>query len=259
MGRMGVTTADLRKVHGLLDPTRPCRPHRPDRLDDQVPQSFLADVMALIGCDDCSFVLMDTARRWGDFQGIPDIPDEWDDETEELCWQGYFESLAVNYPQQTGDHRTVGRLSDFHSQRDLTHMRLKAWMGRVAVRHFVSVPVPAIDALDRRLVLYRSDGSDFSERDVLLLTLLRPYLVEMHLRRVRELRGQPELSSRQWDMLRLLGTGCTNRQAARALGISEATVAKHLENAYAKLGVNSRTEALARVTLLERDAHTVVS
>lgn len=253
MSARGLTARELRTLSSLVDLDRPCRPQ------DQVPQSCLEDIASLVPCDDVSFVMMDPSRRWGDFQGFPDVPDDWDDETEALCWEGYFESLAVNYPQQTGDHRTIGRLSDFHSQRELRHMRLKAWMSRVNVRHFVSVPVPVLDAIDRRVVLFRWDGSDFTDREMQLLALVRPLMVEMHVRRLRELQGRPDLTPRQWEILRLLGTGCTNRQAARRLGISESTVGKHLENAYARMGVNSRTEALARISLPQREIDTLIN
>jgi DNA-binding CsgD family transcriptional regulator len=39
----------------------------------------------------------------------------------------------------------------------------------------------------------------------------------------------------------------TDRAIADRLGIAEATLAKHLENAFAKLSVHSRTEALGTI------------
>jgi len=49
------------------------------------------------------------------------------------------------------------------------------------------------------------------------------------------------------DILGLLALGATNAQIGSALGISPATARKHLENAYGKLGVSTRTAAAARV------------
>jgi Bacterial regulatory proteins, luxR family len=46
---------------------------------------------------------------------------------------------------------------------------------------------------------------------------------------------------------RLCDTGASDIQIARALGLSQATVPKHLENIFLRLHVLSRTEALARI------------
>ena len=46
-------------------------------------------------------------------------------------------------------------------------------------------------------------------------------------------------------MLRLVADGRSNRQIAAALVISEHTVARHVQNIFAKLGVSSRTAASA--------------
>lgn len=51
------------------------------------------------------------------------------------------------------------------------------------------------------------------------------------------------LTQRQTDVVLHVASGATNRQIARALGISPETVRKHLENAYATLGVSNRVAA----------------
>jgi DNA-binding NarL/FixJ family response regulator len=51
------------------------------------------------------------------------------------------------------------------------------------------------------------------------------------------------LTGRELEVLRLVAAGRSNREIAAALTISEHTVARHLQNIFAKLGVSSRTAA----------------
>ena len=53
------------------------------------------------------------------------------------------------------------------------------------------------------------------------------------------------LSRRELEVLRLVAAGKTNRQIAEALVISEHTVARHVQNIFAKLGLSSRAGATA--------------
>jgi ATP/maltotriose-dependent transcriptional regulator MalT len=53
------------------------------------------------------------------------------------------------------------------------------------------------------------------------------------------------LSPRELEVLRLVAAGKTNREIASTLVVSEHTVARHLQNMFAKLGVSSRTAATA--------------
>jgi DNA-binding NarL/FixJ family response regulator len=58
--------------------------------------------------------------------------------------------------------------------------------------------------------------------------------------------GEPEpLTSRERQVLELLGQGFSNRRIARRLAISEHTAKFHVASVLAKLGVASRTEAVS--------------
>lgn len=54
----------------------------------------------------------------------------------------------------------------------------------------------------------------------------------------------PQLTARQADVLRVALRGQSNKQIARVLGISVATVATHLSAIYPSIGVGNRTEAV---------------
>lgn len=99
-----------------------------------------------------------------------------------------------------------------------------------------------------RLLFERGPGSDFSERDVAVLTLLRPHLQAAYVTAEQRRRGLLPLTQRQRLILHFVAAGYTNRQIARRLGVSEATVRKHLENIYVRLEVTNRTAAVARLT-----------
>jgi LuxR family maltose regulon positive regulatory protein len=59
------------------------------------------------------------------------------------------------------------------------------------------------------------------------------------------------ISERELDVLKLLAQGCADKKIAETLVIARETVHKHLKNIYGKLGVHSRTEAIARARDLD--------
>lgn len=59
-------------------------------------------------------------------------------------------------------------------------------------------------------------------------------------------RQQADLSAREVEILTAVAQGLGNKQIARALFVSEATVKTHLVHVFTKLDVDSRTAAVAR-------------
>jgi DNA-binding NarL/FixJ family response regulator len=74
--------------------------------------------------------------------------------------------------------------------------------------------------------------------------VLSPSVATRLLGQVRAPAREP-LSPRELEVLKLVARGATNRDAARRLFISEASVKTHLLHVYAKLDVNDRAAAVA--------------
>ncbi|MEX1656091.1 response regulator transcription factor [Streptomyces pseudovenezuelae] len=78
-------------------------------------------------------------------------------------------------------------------------------------------------------------------------TVLSPAVASRLVSAVRSPRAPANepLSAREREVLALVAQGTSNREIARELFISEATVKTHLTHLYAKLGVNDRAAAVA--------------
>jgi DNA-binding NarL/FixJ family response regulator len=74
-------------------------------------------------------------------------------------------------------------------------------------------------------------------------TVLAPVVAQRLLTRLHN--PLPELSAREIEVLDLVAEGLSNRQVARRLFISEATVKSHLVHAFTKLDVDNRTAAVS--------------
>ena len=75
-------------------------------------------------------------------------------------------------------------------------------------------------------------------------TVLSPALAQRVVARLS--RAAAELSAREVEILGAVARGLSNREIARTLVISEATVKTHLVHVFTKLDVDSRTAAVAR-------------
>ena len=74
-------------------------------------------------------------------------------------------------------------------------------------------------------------------------SVLSPTVATRVVSRVRA--GSTDLSDREAEVLRLVARGRSNREIARTLFVSEATVKTHLTHVYEKLGVGDRAAAVA--------------
>lgn len=120
----------------------------------------------------------------------------------------------------------------------------------------MAYPCPHGESL--RILAARESGSPFGQRERTCMELLLPHLRPLLEAAVAEQQPDPSrpdgptsLSLRQGEILRMVALGMSNRELGKRLGITEGTVRKHLENAYARLGVQSRTEAVFRLRAAE--------
>jgi DNA-binding CsgD family transcriptional regulator len=139
------------------------------------------------------------------------------------------------------------KLTDFSSLREYRRCELYQYCDRLLGVEFILQLYLDPAASDARLEFDRSDV-DFGERDRSALDLLLPHLRQF-LRARRSPVGEKVvlLTPREREVIALVADGRTNGEVAHALGISPETVRKHLENAYERLGVHTRTAAVKAV------------
>ncbi|MEI8408563.1 MULTISPECIES: helix-turn-helix transcriptional regulator [unclassified Kribbella] len=238
--QLTVTERDLRRMFDVIDRGRQAGP------DEVFPRELMRALAELIPADDVTFQVSRPLDR--EFVASEEVTDDevdlgagWED----LFWRSYWADDVCSRPQRTGDYESVWKVSDYLSTRELARSPVGEWFRMNGVRHEIAVPFPATGAEDRRLMLFRGPGPDFTERERLLLRMLRPHFIEVHRDLERRRAGVPDLTSRQLELLRLVAEGHSNTQIARRLFVAEGTVRKHLENIYERLGVTSRTAAVA--------------
>jgi DNA-binding CsgD family transcriptional regulator len=146
------------------------------------------------------------------------------------------------HPICSGLHGSVVSHSDILSRDELHDSWLyQECLSRSGWEHEIGVNLSHPAGEIQFIVISRTPGRDFDQRDHQVLRLLLPHL-DTALRRIAY--PAPSLTPRQIEILRHVRDGLGNRPIARRLGLSEATVVKHLENAYDRLGAHSRTQAL---------------
>lgn len=207
---------------------------------------------ALIPGDNVCFADLNFAQLKAEqYQGILDGSQRWveagvgDNAEDVQFWSAKRSFWAAAPPLSMG---RVRRWSDFYSPHELREQPLYAeFFGPSGVKHFMSIGFPAPPGRTRNLLFFRNSGRDFTDRDKLLLQLLRPHLYQLDLGSERRRQGVPRLTAREWDVLKLVAQGYSNAEIARLLFTSISTVRKHMEHIFDQTGVRTRTAAVARM------------
>ena len=151
-------------------------------------------------------------------------------------------------------HAQTRRLSDVQGPSDFRGSPLfDEYYRPIGIDHVMALPVHVEGPVLVSFVFNRS-GRDFGERERARLETIRPHLRNLY-RLTRAIDGvarpsqwapPPRLTCREQEVLRWLAAGKTDRDIGDILGISPRTVHKHLQRIYEKLGVETRTAAVAR-------------
>jgi DNA-binding CsgD family transcriptional regulator len=183
--------------------------------------------------------------------------------SERECFDHHFrEHPLVRVHGELG-HRHVHRISDSLPDAAFRRTALYAeYYRRIGIDHVLAMPVYQSQGWLVSWVLNRR-GLDFSDRDAALLEQVRrplarffqqtDWLARLAPATERPATARPRLSStapltpREREVLEWVAAGKTDRDVAAIVGISPRTVHKHLQHAYAKLGVETRTAAVMRV------------
>jgi DNA-binding CsgD family transcriptional regulator len=306
--------------------------------DEPFPPELLENLRRLVPCDAVGFTELDRVReKTLKYIQSPEC-DEGDDcdDDEAFHWVIHHEHPLCHHQNVTGDFRAF-KLSDFVTKQEFRRSRV--WVdayGIDGLEHQMCVGLDAPLSHTKVFTFNRFGGRDFTERDRVVLNLLRPYLAQHYRaaqvsRRLRqalavheeahtavvlldeaetiayasssarelferwfgkkgahlpdglkrwlqdrpndarepfsiaagdhvlivhffeasllleERRDLSSLTRREREILDLVAEGRTNAEIAAALWISQGTVRRHLENAFRKLGVHTRTAAVALV------------
>jgi DNA-binding CsgD family transcriptional regulator len=183
------------------------------------------------------------------------------DDEDELYWS-VGPCPVTMYRSRTGDLAAT-RLSDVVAWRHYTETALyREYFRPGDIDYMLDLGLQAGHGRQSTLLFCRERGDrDYTERDRVVLETLRPHLRAREARTelLRQSRaatrdasdGRPDagsaLTPREREVVYLAGAGKTNAEIAAELWLSPATVKKHLDNVYQKLGVGSRAAAVSRV------------
>jgi DNA-binding CsgD family transcriptional regulator len=222
------------------------------RLDEPtagLPWAVLDGLAALVRCDSVSFYEADVTRRetlllqWNS-GGERGMGDDCDRPPDDCFWVSAGRFAPCTYPHRTGDLSRAITWSDCYSAAELRNEPMFAdYYGPVGLRHGMHVAFPALPGRMRKVSFWRCAGRDFTQRDRLIMQLLRPHLWESYAEMQRRRANSPRLTRRECEVLTLVRQGYSNVEIARRLVVSPATVRKHLENVFSRTGVRSRTAA----------------
>jgi DNA-binding CsgD family transcriptional regulator len=213
-----------------------------------LPRLIASDLTHVSVCD------LDSGRR----AVVSDVPGAISKRDIETFNRHFKDHPLVREHGRNPQARTV-RISDLVAERGFRGTPLyDEYYRAVGVHYAMALPVHVHGKELVSFVFNRQDR-DFSDRDRACAEAIRPHLGDLYrmtraldgaraawgVPSTREPAGSP-LTAREHEVLQWLASGKTDKDIGAILGISPRTVHKHLQRIYEKLGVETRTAAVAR-------------
>jgi DNA-binding CsgD family transcriptional regulator len=205
------------------------------------PKSLLLGLQRLVPCDAASFCELDIpTRRALSSQEIGD-EDSDDDMTAYWLWRHqHLQCVQVCRPHN-GPETT--QMTDFLSVRELRNLPIYTEF----LHPYPHIALPTAPNRTRVFQLYRTGPKPFTDHEMTTLRLMAPHVYAIYREAADRRRPPVRLTHRELDVLRCVALGLSTPKIAEQLVVSPSTVRKHLENVFGRLGVSSRTAAVARV------------
>lgn len=177
--------------------------------------------------------------------------------------QVLYGRLLIAQGRLSDARRWLARLERFLHQRGLRRWLTTVHVLQALVSDRAGMAETSREQLARavRLAVPQSNHRAFLDEDPRVVTLLpavrdvAPDFVKGTVAQAGHLEGHEEippqplvdpLSARELEVLRLIAVGLSNREIAEELVIALGTVKRHTNHIYGKLGVGSRTQAIAK-------------
>lgn len=239
MGRLA--QHDLRRIFRFLGTVDPGTP------DDPLPRTTLVALADLLNADEAEFFELRRSDRA--VLGLSTSVDMTSVPGSDEVLAAFGHENPLHWRRWRPADGAL-RLSATMSRRELLRLGFfDAWMRPNGLEDTLKTWVWSTDASVACVQLWRLDGS-FTRRDQDVLAVLQHHLARLAgeaRQRGATSTVQATLTVREAEVLTWASAGETDAAIANRLGLSEATVGKHLEHAYAALGAHSRAEAIARV------------
>jgi DNA-binding CsgD family transcriptional regulator len=254
---VAVAWRDLQAIHRFLEDayaiTSESTGDDPNLRGGALPRPVLRGVEALISAD-----LVESFEICRGYFGLP-ITTDRDEDVDDPPGLGTWGRRGVNPIRALAWSPAHGplRLSGLMSRRRLEALPWhRYYLEPLGIRDQLKVWLWRSPDAAACVSLNRSDGT-FGDRDVAVLSILQQHLAAMRESLMTpsahaESQAEVSLTVREAQVLSWVARGRSNQEIAALLFISPATVRKHLEHAYAKLGVRSRVEAVAALRQLRQ-------